>query len=93
MVETVVVETYRERTTRMGSTSHPSLTLDLPALIRLQEAPPLFAPGAPAFWTDPHIAGQMLAAHLDPDSDAASRRPAFIARSTWAVARACMPRI
>jgi len=29
-------------------------------------------------WTDPHIATQMLAAHLDPSTDAASRRPEFI---------------
>jgi SAM-dependent methyltransferase len=30
------------------------------------------------FWDDPWIARGMLAAHLDPDSDAASRRPALI---------------
>lgn len=29
-------------------------------------------------WTDPHMARQMLAAHLDPDHDLASRRPATI---------------
>lgn len=31
-----------------------------------------------ALWTDPHVARQMLAAHLDPSHDAASRRPASI---------------
>lgn len=76
-----------ERTTSM-STTQPSLMLDLQALMRLQEAPPLFAPGEPAFWTDPHISGEMLAAHLDPDSDAASRRHTTIARSTAWIARA-----
>jgi len=29
-------------------------------------------------WTDPHIATQMLRYHLDPETDAASRRPAAI---------------
>ncbi|HMQ30991.1 MAG TPA: class I SAM-dependent methyltransferase [Chloroflexaceae bacterium] len=62
--------------------------LDLPLLCRLQEPPPPFAPGEPAFWDDPHIAGQMLAAHLDPHSDAASRRPETIEHSAAWIARA-----
>lgn len=33
------------------------------------------------FWDDPYISGQMLAAHLDPAHDAASRRPEIIERS------------
>jgi SAM-dependent methyltransferase len=53
---------------------------------RLQEKPPAFAPGEPHFWTDPHIARQMLAAHLNPNHDAASRRPETIERSVaWMV--------
>ena len=32
-------------------------------------------------WTDEHISARMLEFHLSPDSDAASRRPEFIARS------------
>ena len=40
---------------------------------------PFSAYTADALWTDPHRAGQMLAAHLDPDGDAASRRPGLIA--------------
>jgi SAM-dependent methyltransferase len=32
-------------------------------------------------WTDPHLAEQMLAFHLDPDQDLASRNHAFIQRS------------
>lgn len=60
--------------------------LDLNALYRLQERPPLFAPGEEQFWTDPHIACQLLAAHLDPTTDAASRRPETIQRSVaWIV--------
>ncbi len=33
------------------------------------------------FWTDPHISQGMLDAHLDPNTDAASRKPESIARS------------
>jgi len=46
---------------------------------RLAERPEPFARGDVPLWTDPHIAGQMLAAHLDPSTDAASRRPETIA--------------
>ncbi len=37
--------------------------------------PPLFEPGEPHFWDDPHISKSMLEAHLNPNHDAASRRP------------------
>lgn len=47
-------------------------------LSQLNQKPSLFAPGEAQFWTDPHIAKQMLKAHLDPAHDAASRRPAII---------------
>ncbi len=41
-----------------------------------------------ALWTEPHIARQMLAFHLDPDIDAASRRHATIDNFvTWLDAR------
>ena len=41
-----------------------------------------------AMWTDPHISGQMLRAHLDPTTDAASRRPEKIDRHVaWLVSR------
>jgi SAM-dependent methyltransferase len=40
--------------------------------------PPLFEPGEPHFWDDPHIAKGMLEAHLSPATDAASRRPETI---------------
>lgn len=60
--------------------------MDFNALCQLQSKPDLFAPGEPQFWTDPHIARQMLAAHLNPEIDAASRRPETIQRSTdWLV--------
>ena len=46
----------------------------LDQIIKL-ETPAPYEPGEPMFWTDPHIASQMLAAHLDPNTDAASYRP------------------
>jgi len=62
-------------------------TLNLEQLQRLQEKPTPFTPGEPLFWDDPHISAQMLAAHLDPHSDRASRRPETIERSVaWITA-------
>jgi SAM-dependent methyltransferase len=43
-----------------------------PSRFQLHDAP---------FWDDPHIGRQMLAAHLDPGTEAASRRPETIART------------
>jgi SAM-dependent methyltransferase len=40
--------------------------------------PALFEPGEPHFWDDPYISKSMLEAHLDPEHDAASRRPEII---------------
>ncbi len=52
--------------------------LNLAKLQKLQQRPAPFAPGAATFWDDPYISEQMQAAHLDPKSDAASRRPQII---------------
>ena len=43
--------------------------------------PALYERTSEQFWTDPHISAQLLAAHLDPNTDAASRKPEFIERS------------
>jgi SAM-dependent methyltransferase len=40
--------------------------------------PEPFAPHDAPFWDDPYIGSQMLVAHLDPATDAASRRPETI---------------
>lgn len=47
----------------------------LSQLIELQQKPAPFTPGEALFWDDPHISSQMLAVHLNPDVEAASRRP------------------
>ncbi|MBG0786164.1 MAG: class I SAM-dependent methyltransferase [Anaerolineaceae bacterium] len=54
--------------------------LDLNRILALQQKPAPFEPGEPLFWDDPHISTQMLKAHLDPNSDLASRRPETIDR-------------
>jgi len=55
-------------------------------LIGLQEKPAPFTPGEALFWNDPHISKQMLKVHLDPNTDAASRRPEYIDRSVeWLI--------
>lgn len=55
-------------------------------LIELQHKPAPFTPGEPLFWNDPHISEQMLKVHLDPNMDAASRKPETIDRSVqWMI--------
>lgn len=55
--------------------------LDLSRLKSLQRKPAPFTPGEPLFWDDLHIPGQMLAVHLDPNTDLASRKPETIDKS------------
>ncbi len=58
----------------------------LSQLIALQQKPSPFTPGEPLFWDDPYISKHMLAAHLDPEFDAASRRPEIIDRTVnWII--------
>jgi len=46
----------------------------------LMRKPAPYEPAEPLFWDDPHISAQMLEAHLDPETEAASRKPAMIDR-------------
>lgn len=60
--------------------------LRLDRLAVCQRRPELFAPSPQQMWTDPYISHRMLAAHLDPDVEAASRHPDTIARSVdWII--------
>ena len=55
-------------------------------LVDLQQKPAPFTPGEPLFWDDPHISKQMLAVHLNPDIEAASRKAETIDRSVqWLI--------
>jgi SAM-dependent methyltransferase len=49
--------------------------LNIHALHHLSEQPELYEPGEPVFWDDPHISQGLLDAHLNPDTEAASRHP------------------
>lgn len=61
--------------------------MNLKLIQQLQQKPEPFTPGEPLFWDDPHISAQMLKWHLNPESDAASRRPETIQRSVdWLAA-------
>ncbi len=55
--------------------------MDGQALLRLLKPPALWQRSEPAFWADEHISKGMLAAHLDPERQAASRRHDEIERS------------
>jgi len=58
----------------------------IPQLIELQQKPAPFTPGEALFWNDPHISKQMLKVHLDPNMDAASRKPETIDSSVkWMI--------
>ena len=60
--------------------------LNLAMLHEIIARPEPWTLGEPRFWDDPHIAQQMLKAHLDPDLEAASRRPEDITRTVdWLV--------
>ena len=67
---------------------NPAISMDqlISQLIELQQKPEPFTPGEPLFWNDPHISKQMLDVHLNPDVEAASRKPATIDRSVkWLI--------
>lgn len=52
----------------------------------LGKRPALYAPSDSPFWDDEYISKQMLAAHLDPDTDAASRKLDFMRESAnWII--------
>jgi SAM-dependent methyltransferase len=58
------------------------------ALIHSQLRPPPFERGEALFWDDPYISQRMLEAHLNPNTDAASRKPETIDQIvTWLVAQ------
>ncbi len=60
-------------------------------LAQYAQKPDLYAPSTGAFWDDEHISKNMLEAHLNPDVDAASRRPEFLDRSASWIAKIAPP--
>jgi len=62
------------------------MNIDISHLQEWQQKPVPFVLGTPQFWDDPHISSQMLAAHLDPNISAASRKPVEIEQTvTWLI--------
>lgn len=52
--------------------------LDIEALIQQTEHPKPYDRGKDSMWTDPYISEKLLAIHLDPSVEAASRSPKAI---------------
>lgn len=64
------------------------MMININTLQAWQQRPAPFALGTPEFWNDPHISSQMLAAHLDPNTSAASRKPAEIEQTVaWLISQ------
>ena len=60
--------------------------LDIKLLHELSRKPEPFTPGDSLFWVDPYISQQVLEAHLDPSTDAASRPLHVIEKSVdWLI--------
>lgn len=55
--------------------------IDFEALAQFAQRPDLDEPREALFWNDPYISQQMLKAHLNPNTDTASRKPETIDRS------------
>jgi SAM-dependent methyltransferase len=60
-------------------------------LFVLRQRPLPYEKSTAAFWNDPHVSKGMLAAHLDPHLQAASREHAFVDRSVNWIASAFPP--
>lgn len=66
--------------------------MDFEELVRLSTRPPLYEKGTSGMWDDPHISEYLLKAHLDPDTDMASRKRITIERTVdWILDKAGKP--
>lgn len=62
------------------------MKLNMDQLAAFMQQPSRFEPGEIHFWDDPHIAQQMLATHLNPEIEAASRHPQTIKKTVeWMI--------
>jgi len=52
--------------------------MDFKKLLKAYEKPSVYEPGDAVMWTDPYISKQLLEIHLNPDIDAATRKPQSI---------------
>lgn len=63
----------------------------IPQLSSFLKKPQLYAPSTGPFWDDPHISKEMLAAHLDPNQEAATRRHDFLDKSAAWISKIAPP--
>lgn len=75
------VEERSDTLEREICSASPTNHVSLPSLQSLMRKPAPYEEMKIPFWDDDHISKQMLSAHLNPDSDGASRRLDFIDRS------------
>jgi SAM-dependent methyltransferase len=75
------LRTREELIHRAGVPDQAAMSRMFEQLRRLTARPAPFAPHTARFWDDPHISRQLLTAHLDPATDAASRPPEIIDRT------------
>jgi SAM-dependent methyltransferase len=61
------------------------------SLLSLTHRPLLYEKSTAKFWDDEHISQQMLASHLDPDWDAATRKHAFVRESVRWISQTAPP--
>lgn len=61
-------------------------------LLKFMERPSLFAAGTDVFWNDEHISKGLLEAHLNPDTDGASRNLSFLDKSADWIAQNISPK-
>jgi len=63
--------------------------MDFEELVRLSARPPLYEKGTSGMWDDPHISKYLLEAHLDPETDMASRKRLTIEKTVdWILDKA-----
>lgn len=63
----------------------------IPQLSSFLKKPQLYAPSTGPFWDDPHIPKEMLAAHLDPNQEAATRKHYFLDKSAAWISKIAPP--
>lgn len=64
--------------------------MDINKLFKAFVKPAVYEPGDAVMWTDPYIARQLLEIHLNPDIDAASRKPQSIEKTLEFIDKSCI---
>lgn len=81
MTENMTENMNESKTHDMAQIMSQHLSQLMSKLIEGDKRPPLYEYTGELFWNDPHISKQMLAAHLNPEHDAASRNQQAIVKT------------